>query len=511
MVFASLHTIENDVSSIAAGGGTFTKLKSEPNPKKTTMNAARETSRPNYDPNDAQSLFKTLIRCVMRTFYDIPKSFVIEYIYYHDGIKHEELAKKLCLDPKELRAYIADFKRDSILIVSHRLEQQESGNGRRFNQDQYYYKIDMEKFINIVKYRLLNVRTQVETLERDQTCRQANYRCEGCGKEYTVLDIDKVFDSTRKSFVCTHCNEPVVEDTETKEDTNSQPRETVNVTLFNHQLIVLYEILEKIDELCRIEQQAKSAAEMDGFSTQNNNSNDAHGSRSVTTAIQQRSQASSMFDRTSQVKHDIEIVIEKEEDEYDTQMDIDETSNNESTISSSRGNVKVKKPAKPNTPGEQSANDNENSKSKSSGKKTAYEPKPMPIWFTLPAVQVDDNDNEQQLTHSTSQPQMNSSLARQFSNHRLAKATTVQDIRQMLLVNESRGKKPLVTVSMEDSMSPPTPNQIMKLKANSSLGANLQSKFYSGAAGSNTDDDDPSMSLFHTINEDSVHHMDMDT
>ena len=100
---------------------------------------------------------RNLIRKVMRTFYDIPKSLVIEYIHSHDRIKEQDLADRLRLDPKLVRSYIQEFKRDKFIIEGHRLESNEGNTGGRRNQDQYYYQLDMSRFINVVKYRLIHI------------------------------------------------------------------------------------------------------------------------------------------------------------------------------------------------------------------------------------------------------------------------------------------------------------------------------------------------------------------
>lgn len=404
---------------------------------------------------------RELIRYIMRTFYDIPKSLVIEYIYYYDRIKQQDLAERLCLDPKTVRAFIQEFKRDKFIIEDHRLESNDGRTGRR-NQDEYYYKIDIAMFINVVKYRLHNMQTYVENLERQQTYKQSNYKCEHCSKEYTELDIGKLYDLTQDTLICLICGRNVHEDVETKETTTTN-RQVVTMSLFNEQMKPLYQILKKIDEIMKNEQQIKNSLDQDFQPNGNSSSSNHPNNKDTTSSATHRSHASNVFDRTSTINHDIEIVIEKDDDDHYSQMDTDETSNTDSTIVSSRGPGKPgKKSLKSAQSAAEVATQPISTKMKLANKKVPYEPKPLPHWFVRSTVYI-DHDEEHHLNNSLSQPTTNSSsMSRQLSNQKLTKSTSINDIKQMLLIHESRKKKILPTTTIEDSLSPPTPVQIIK-------------------------------------------------
>jgi transcription initiation factor IIE alpha subunit len=477
MVFANFNTIENDMSSITAGGGTFTnvnsslpqstKSNSQTNPSTTNSitPSSNEIPLPTYDINDPRAILKALIRFIMRTFYDIPKSLVIEYIYHYERIKQQDLADLLCLDPKQVRSYIQEFKRDKFIIEDHRLEQNDGTTGRR-NQDQYYYKIDTTTFINVVKYRLINMQTYVENLERQQIYKQSNYKCEQCSKEYTELDIGKLYDLTQETLICLICGGNVHEDIETKETTTTDGQ-VANMSLFNEQMKPLFEILEKIDEIMTNEQQMKNPSDQDSFFQQNGTSLSSSNhpiNKETILATAHRSHASNVFDRTTTINHDIEIIIEKDDDDHHySPMDIDETSNTDSIIASSRG---PGKPGKKSTKSVQStaevATQPISTKMKLASKKIPYEPKPLPHWFVRSTVFA-DHDEEHRLNNSLLNPTTHSSsISRQLSNQKLIKSTSINDIKQMLLIHESRSKKTLPLTTMEDSLSPPTPIQITK-------------------------------------------------
>jgi transcription initiation factor IIE alpha subunit len=459
------------MSAIAAGGSSLTNrnsslpqsTKSNPQTNPSTTNSTTTSSNeiplPTYDINDPRAILKALIRFIMRTFYDIPKSLVIEYIYHHERIKQQDLADRLCLDSKLIRSYIQEFKRDKFIIEDHRLESNDGTTGRR-NQDQYYYKIDTTTFINVVKYRLINMQTYVENLERQQTYKQSNYKCEQCSKEYTELDIGKLYDLTQDTLICLICGGHVHEDIETKEITTN--RQIANMSLFNEQMKPLFQILEKIDEIMTNEQLIKNSSDQDFFQ-QNGNSLSSSSNHPIIKEIiptnTHRSHASNVFDRTATISHDIEIIIEKDDDDHYSPMDIDETSNTDSMMASSRG---PGKPGKKSTKSVQStaevATQPISTKMKLASKKIPYEPKPLPHWFVRSTVYVDHDEEHRPLNPTTH----SSSISRQLSNQKLTKSIGINDIKQMLLIHESRKKKTLPLTTMEDSLSPPTPIQITK-------------------------------------------------
>jgi transcription initiation factor IIE alpha subunit len=474
MVFSNLNTIENDMSSMAAGGGSFTNLnsslpqttKSNPSTTNSITTASNEIPLPTYDINDPRAILKALIRFIMRTFYDIPKSLVIEYIFHYERIKQQDLADRLCLDPKLVRSFIQEFKRDKFIIEDHRLESNDGTTGGRRNQDQYYYKIDTTAFINVVKYRLIHMQTYVENLERQQTYKQSNYKCEQCGKDYTEFNVGKLYDPNQDTLICLICGGNVHEEIETKETTITDGQ-IANMILFNEQMKPLFQILQKIDEIMTKEQQLRSSSEQD-FLQQNGNSISSSSSnhplnKDLNAIHAHRSHASNVFDRTTNINHDIEIIIEKDDDDHYLPMDIDETSNTDSMLASSRG---PGKPGKKSTKSVQStaevATQPISAKMKLASKKIPYEPKPLPHWFIRSTVHV-DNDEEHRLKNSSLHPTTHSSsISRQLSNQKLVKSTSLNEIKHMLLVHESRRQKTLTLATMEDSLSPPTPIQMAK-------------------------------------------------
>jgi transcription initiation factor IIE alpha subunit len=458
---------------MSAGGGSFTNLnpsipqttKSNPSTANSVTTSSNETPLPTYDINDPRAILKALIRFIMHTFYDVPKSLIIEYIFHYERIKQQDLADLLCLDTKSVRAYIQEFKRDKFIIEDHRLESNDGTTGRR-NQDQYYYKIDTTTFIMVVKYRLFTMRKEIENLDRQQTYKQSNYKCEQCSKDYTELDVGRLYDPSQEALICLLCGGNVHEEIETKETTTTDGQ-IANMSLFNEQLQPLFQILQKIDDIMKKEQQTTGSSEQDFFQ-QNGNSMSLSSNNPLSkdpNAINtHRSHASNVFDRTANINHDIEIIIEKDDDDHYSSMDIDETSNTDSTFSAARGPGKPgKKSNKSVQSTAQVATQPISAKMKLASKKVPYEPKPLPHWFIRSTVFV-DNDEERRLKNSSLHPTTHSSsISRQLSNQKLVKSASLSEIKHMLLVHESRRQKTLTLATMEDSLSPPTPIQINKI------------------------------------------------
>jgi DNA-binding MarR family transcriptional regulator len=169
----------------------------------------------------------------MRTFYDIPESLVVEYIYHHECINLNELADRLYLKTKTVQSYIEKFKRDKYIIEEHR-------------SNEVFYKIDIATFVNVVKRRLIKMQSTTEDIERQQIRKEINYKCQQCLREYTARDLEQLSKySSGGDSICTWCNGIVNE--------NDRNEPIVNMRLFNEQMARLFEILERIDEIMRNE------------------------------------------------------------------------------------------------------------------------------------------------------------------------------------------------------------------------------------------------------------------
>ena len=357
------------------------------------------------------------------------------------------------------------------------------------------------------------MQSHVENLERQQTYKQSNYKCEQCSKEYTELDVGKLFGPSQDNFICSICDGLVVEDVETREESVLSNRQVVSMTLFNQEIRPLFDILQRLDEMMKSDLQAKNPSDPDGSRLNGNSPFNHHHPSSSDGHVDDRkpSDASNIFERMTNINHDIHIIIEKDDDDHYSHVDIDETSNTDSGTASLRPSGKPgKKSSKTAQSSMEVASQPVSIKMKLANKKIPYEPKPLPHWFVGSTVFV-DQDEEHRLKNASFHSGAHAlNASKQLANQRLNQSTAIHSIKQMLLIHESRRTKVPLLTTIEDSLSPPTPIPLSKAINSQSLSSLPQIHSTLGGVGSAMDDDDTNTSLFHLINEDSVHHMDID-
>lgn len=122
-------------------------------------------------------------------------------------MKEDDIAELLNFDRKQLRARISVLKSDKVLVGRLKMETGPDGKAAKVT----YYFINYKTLVNVVKYKLDWMRKRMETTERDATSR-ASFKCVGCGKTFTDLEADRLYDPMTDEFRCTHCCERVEED-----------------------------------------------------------------------------------------------------------------------------------------------------------------------------------------------------------------------------------------------------------------------------------------------------------
>lgn len=227
-----------------------------------------EIDLPADDVTDKQSLLRTLIRYIMRTFYDLPLSLIVEYIYYHKCINLEQLSNLLNLNPKQVQSYIQTLKRNKFIIEEDRRESNIDLKSK-FDPKTLYYTIDIATLINGIKYRLITMKLEIEDFERKEQIESTIYKCEQCSKEYIEFDLARLFqNSLGEDISCTQCHGRI-------EEPEQQPIRC-DMRLFNEEMKVLFQILEKIDQIMKIEQ--STMVNNDDKYFPNMNTNDAMNS-----------------------------------------------------------------------------------------------------------------------------------------------------------------------------------------------------------------------------------------
>lgn len=98
------------------------------------------------------------------------------------------------------------------------------------------------------------------------------YICPNCGRKYSPLDVDRLFDLMRQTFACEDCKAEVTENENAESVRGSKDR----MQRFNHQIRFIREGLQKVDSMVlpafnvqdwlrkHPSEEAKRAAERDG-------------------------------------------------------------------------------------------------------------------------------------------------------------------------------------------------------------------------------------------------------
>ncbi|KAE8750759.1 hypothetical protein FOCC_FOCC002469 [Frankliniella occidentalis] len=187
---------------------------------------------------EVPSSLKQLARLVVRGFYSIEDSLMVDMLVRNPCMKEDDICELLRFERKMLRARIATLRSDKFIQVRLRMETGPDGKAQKVN----YYFINYKTFVNVVKYKLDMMRKRMETEERDATSR-ASFRCPGCLKTFTDLEADQLFDMETGEFRCTYCRQVV------EEDQSAMPKKDSRLLLakFNEQLEPLYILLREVE------------------------------------------------------------------------------------------------------------------------------------------------------------------------------------------------------------------------------------------------------------------------
>ena len=122
--------------------------------------------------SEIPSELKQLAKLVVRGFYDIEYSLIIDMLVRYHCMREIDLCDILKFDKKFLRGKLATLKADKFVVMKLKIETREDGKAVKMNCWFINYRI----FVNIVKYKLDNMRKKIETEERDARRQQPQQR-----------------------------------------------------------------------------------------------------------------------------------------------------------------------------------------------------------------------------------------------------------------------------------------------------------------------------------------------
>ena len=189
---------------------------------------------------EVPAALQRLVRIVLRTFYTIEHSLLMDLLIRKPCMREDELESLLRFERKQLRTLIAQLRTDKMLKARLRMETGPDGKATRQN----YHYINYKAFVNVVKYKLDHMRRKIETEERDSTSR-SSFVCTECKMAFTDLQVDQLCDYATGEFKCSNCGALV------EEDPNVQPQADARLVLakFNDQMAPLYLLLKEVEDI----------------------------------------------------------------------------------------------------------------------------------------------------------------------------------------------------------------------------------------------------------------------
>ncbi|NXS32316.1 T2EA factor, partial [Pomatostomus ruficeps] len=190
--------------------------------------------------SEVPAALKRLAKYIVRGFYGVEYSLALDVLIRYPCVKEEDLLQLLKYEHKQLRTVLNTLKADKLVKLRVRVETGPSGKSTRHN----YYYINYKVLVDVVKYKLDNVRRKIEADERDSTTR-SSFKCPSCSSTYTDLEVNRLFDAFTGTFHCTYCN------TEVEEDGSAFPKRDARTLLakFNEQIEPVFVLLHETEDI----------------------------------------------------------------------------------------------------------------------------------------------------------------------------------------------------------------------------------------------------------------------
>ncbi|KAB8242528.1 transcription factor TFIIE complex alpha subunit [Aspergillus flavus] len=144
-------------------------------------------------------LANTLIRTVVRAFYETRHILVVDALFIHSVLHAEDLAFLLGMQQKDLRKLCAKLREDRLISVNTRAEIRD-GSTRPVNREYYY--IPLHPVIDAIKFKISKLTSTIKAQYTPSEERK-EYICLRCGAEWTELDVLSLY--SEEGFECQNC------------------------------------------------------------------------------------------------------------------------------------------------------------------------------------------------------------------------------------------------------------------------------------------------------------------
>lgn len=189
-------------------------------------------------------IVKNLLKFVVRGFYGGSYVLVLDAILFHSVLAEEDLKQLLGINKTDLGPLVARLRSDGLLSMHKQREYPPNSK----SVERAYFYIKFPHAIDAIKWKVHQVVQRLKD-DLDKNSAPNGYMCPICSTKYTQLEAVQLLNFDRTEFLCSLCDEPLVEDDSGKKNKEKQDR--LNRLMDQVQPIIDY--LKKIDD-SRIEE-----------------------------------------------------------------------------------------------------------------------------------------------------------------------------------------------------------------------------------------------------------------
>lgn len=190
------------------------------------------------------TIVKNLLRFVVRGFYGGSYVLVLDAILFHSVLAEEDLKQLLSINKTELGPLLARLRGDR-LVTTHK-QREYPPNSK--SVERVYFYVKYPHAIDAIKWKVHQVVQRLKD-DLDKNSEPNGYMCPICETKYTQLEAVQLLNYDRTEFLCSLCDEPLVEDDSGKK--NKEKQDKLNRLMDQIQPVI--DCLKKIDD-SRIEE-----------------------------------------------------------------------------------------------------------------------------------------------------------------------------------------------------------------------------------------------------------------
>jgi len=160
---------------------------------------------------DAAELVRTLVRTVVRMFYDIEHMAVCDALCFHGALSVSDLVQILDAgkNTKHVSRLVGKLKEAGLCTV-HSLQVMREGATKASSREYFY--IDYRRAVDAIKYRVHKIDELVKANAKP-TAEKAELNCARCKAQYTTMEVLNSIDpdagSHSSGFLCLRCGHPL--------------------------------------------------------------------------------------------------------------------------------------------------------------------------------------------------------------------------------------------------------------------------------------------------------------